>query len=289
MLQQHGHETLHRAERRAVNHDGTVLLVVGAGERQVEALGQVVVHLDCTQLPLAADGVAHHEVELGTVERGLALHLSGFQALLCTGVDDGLLGKVPVLVAADVFGLVLRIAERNLSLVVLEIKSTEYVQNDVHHLQELLLDLVGRHEQVGVVLRESAHTGQSVQLTALLVTVNGTELGEAQRQVAVRAGRCLVNLAVMRAVHRLQQILLAFLRRVYGLERVLAVLGPVAGSDVQGLVSDMRSDYLQVTVLLLNLAEELLQAVAQRGALGQPQGQALAHHRREREQFHVAS
>ena len=93
----------------------------------------------------------------------------------------------------------------------------------------------------------------------------------------------------MRAVHRLQQILLAFLRRVYGLERVLAVLGPVAGSDVQGLVADMRGDYLQVTVLFLNLAEELLQAVAQRGALGQPQGQTLTHHRREREQFHVAS
>ena len=72
MLQQYGHETLHRAERRAVNHDRAVQFVVRALVRQVEPLRQVVVHLNGSQLPLAADGVLDHEVELGTVERGFA-------------------------------------------------------------------------------------------------------------------------------------------------------------------------------------------------------------------------
>ena len=38
---------------------------------------------------------------------------------------------------------------------------------------------------MGIVLRKSAHTGQTVELTALLVAVHGAELGKAQRQVTV--------------------------------------------------------------------------------------------------------
>ena len=48
----------------------------------------------------------------------------------------------------------------------------------------------------------------------------------------------------------------------------------------------MRSDYLQVTVLFLDLAEELLETVAESGTLGEPQRQTGANVGREGEEFH---
>lgn len=46
VLNQHAEKTLHRAEQRAVNHVGLVLLAVFADIGQVEALWQVKVKLD---------------------------------------------------------------------------------------------------------------------------------------------------------------------------------------------------------------------------------------------------
>ena len=125
---------------------------------------------------------------------------------------------MPVFVRADVFFLVGRVAERNLSLVVVKFESLEDVEDDVHHLEELVLNLLGGAVDVGVVLREAAHSGEAVELTALLITVDGAELCKAQGQVAVRAGKGTEYFAVVGAVHGFEQVLLTFLRGVDGLE-----------------------------------------------------------------------
>ena len=138
-----------------------------------------------------------------------------------------------------------------------------------------------------VVLRESAHARQSVELARLLVAVDRAELGQTHRQFLVRTGLRTVDLAVVRAVHRFEQVLLALDRGVDRLERILAVFGVVARGDVEFLVADMRGDHLLVTVFFLHVAQKLLQTVAQGGAFGQPQRQALAHALREGEQFEV--
>ena len=92
---------------------------------------------------------------------------------------------------------------------------------------------------------------------------------------------------MVRAVHRLEQVLLTLDRGVDRLEGVLAVLGIVARGDVELLVADVRGDDLLIAVLLLHVAQELLQTVAQCGALRQPERKALAHALREGEQFEV--
>ena len=66
---------------------------------------------------------------------------------------------------------------------------------------------------------------------------------------------------MVRTVHRLKQVLLSLEWGVDRLERVLAILCIVARGNIEVLVTDMRSDNLLVAVLLLNLAEETLQAV----------------------------
>ena len=103
----------------------------------------------------------------------------------------------------------------------------EHDADDIHHIQELLLHLVGTTEQVGIVLRERTYTRQTVQLTALLVAIYRTELCDTQGQVAIAAGLPSEDLAVVRTVHRLQHVLLILLGGMDGLERILAVVSIV--------------------------------------------------------------
>ena len=99
-----------------------------------------------------------------------------------------------------------------------KLEGLEDVEHYVYHLAEFFLELVRPYEQVGVVLGEAANSGKSVELSALLVAVNGSELGKPQRKILVGTRLGLVNLAVMRTVHRLEQELLAFLRSGYRTE-----------------------------------------------------------------------
>ena len=66
-------------------------------------------------------------------------------------------------------------------------------------------DLLLGAEEVGVVLGEAADAGHAVELAGLLPAVDGAELGEAHRQVAVAVRLRGEDLDVVRAVHRLQQ------------------------------------------------------------------------------------
>ncbi len=286
VLDEHGHKALQAAEGGTVDHDRTVSLVVGTNVLQFKTFGQVVVHLNGAQLPLATNGVLDHEVELGSVESSLASLLNKGHALLLTSLDDRSLGLLPVFVGTNIFLLIIGVAERNLCGVLSEVEGLEDVEDDVHNLLELLLDLVGTNEDVGVVLSKATNTSQTMELATLLVAVYGAELCVAQRQVAIGAGLGTVDFAVVRAVHRLEQILLALDWGVDGLEAVLAILSVVTRGDVEGLVADVGSDDGDVAVAFLNIAEELLETATQTCAIGQPEGQTSTHALGEGKEFH---
>ena len=108
----------------------------------------------------------------------------------------------------------------------------EHNRDYVHHTQEFILHLIGTAEDMRIILRETTDTSQPMKLATLFVTANRTELGQAQRQIFIRTGRVLVNHTVMRAVHRLQEVLLTFFRRMDGLERIFTIFGIVSGSDI---------------------------------------------------------
>jgi hypothetical protein len=130
--------------------------------------------------------------------------------------------------------MVVRVTERNLSLE-LKAESLEHYIDDIHHIEELLLYLVWTTEEVSIVLRERTHTGQAVKLATLLVTIDGTKLSNAQRQVTIRTRLPSENFAVVRTVHRLQHVLLILLRRMDGLEGILAIMSIVARGNVEVL------------------------------------------------------
>ena len=85
----------------------------------------------------------------------------------------------------------------------------------------------------------------------------------------------------------LEKELLALLRGMDRLERVLAVLGVVSGSDVELLAADVRGHNLQVAVLLLDALEEVLELEAQLRPAGKPERQAGADGWREGEEFEL--
>ena len=111
VLDEYGNETLHRTERRTVNHHRAVFLVVVSGIFEFETFGQVVVDLYGSQLPAATDGIFDHEVELGTVKGSFAVFDFGFQAFFFTSLNDSLFGSLPVFFATDVFFAVYLVAQ----------------------------------------------------------------------------------------------------------------------------------------------------------------------------------
>ena len=91
----------------------------------------------------------------------------------------------------------------------------------------------------------------------------------------------------MRTVHRFEEVLFTFFRRMNRLERVLTILGIVSGSDVQQLVADRRTHYFLIIVTGLNAAQELLQADTQCSTFRQPHRKSLAYRIGEHEQVHL--
>ena len=270
-----------------MDHNRAVELIVCTLISEVETLGEVVVNLDGTELPAAAESVLDHKVELRTIERSLTILDYGVQTLLLGCLNDCALCLLPILIRADVLLGVVGVTQRDLRSVLVELQSLEDVEYDVDNLLELLQKLVGTNEEVSIVLGKSAYTSQSVQLTRLLVAVYCTELRQTNGEILVRTGLATVDLAVVRTVHRLEQILLTLDGSVDRLERILTVLCVVTRCYVEILITDMRSDYLLVTVILLNLAEEALQTVAQLCTLGQPQRKTLAYALREGEELEI--
>lgn len=68
-----------------------------------------------------------------------------------------------------------------------EAKDPVHVLEEIDGALDLRVDLVGRAEDVGVILLEPAHTGESSEGTAQLIAVEHSEIGHPQRKLAVRA------------------------------------------------------------------------------------------------------
>ena len=106
MFDQYTNETFHGAERGAVDHHGTVGLVVGADVFKLKSFGQIVVELDGSQLPFSPDAISDDEVGLRPVERGFTRLGLRLDAQLTANIDKGALRFVPTFFASHILGVV---------------------------------------------------------------------------------------------------------------------------------------------------------------------------------------
>ena len=296
MLDETADEAFHAAERRAMHHDRAVFLAVGAGVGEIEADGKVVVDLDGAELPFTAEDVLDHEVDLGAVEGGFAGFLGKRNAEAGSGVAAGFLGFVPVGGVAGVLGAV-GIAQAHADAVVLHVEQAEDGFDKVEAAEDFGGELFLRAEEVGVVLREGADTGHAAKLAGLFPAIDGAELGEADRKIAVRVLLAGEDLDVVRAIHRLEQVAVDFAviefvgqlragaafrrERVEGFAlddgwvlRFLVVRKMTAGA-VEAELADVGREDLVVTLAREFLADEGLQFLADDGAVRQPEHEPL--------------
>src|SRR5580692_11927596 len=78
---------------------------------------------------------------------------------------------------------------------------------------------------MGVVLSEPANAGHAAELARLLEAIDGAELRQANRQISIAMGSRLVDLDVMRTVHRLEQIAFLPLQPGFQLRELFIVTG----------------------------------------------------------------
>ena len=203
VFDQYTAEAFHRAEGGAVDHDGRVFFVVGSDVAEAEADGENVVYLNGAELPFAADDVFDHEVDFRAVEGGFARFFGEGDAEGLGGVAAGGFGDIPLLGVAGEFFAV-GVAEADAHAVVGHAEGREDGFDEGEAALDFLRDLVGRAEEVGIILSEAADAGHAVEFAGLFPAVNGAEFGESDGQVAVAVGLRVEDLDVVRAVHGLE-------------------------------------------------------------------------------------
>src|SRR5699024_9609182 len=146
----------------------------------VEALGHLEVYLDGTALPGTADAVMQVEVDLRAIEGTVALvDLVGtIQAVQSLTQSVGC--SLPVLITAH--GV---LGTGGQFQVVFEAEYLVNAVNEVDNAEDLIHQLIGSAEDVGIVLSEAADTHQAMQGAAELMTVYNTQLTHADGQVTI--------------------------------------------------------------------------------------------------------
>ena len=148
--------------------------------------------------------------------------------------------------------------------------------------------LLAGAEDVGVVLGHAPHAGQPVHDARLLVAVDGAELEQPQRQLAVGALPALVDEDVERAVHRLQVVAMTLVE-LHRREHALGEPLQVAGGLEQLRLGDVgRVDEL-VARLLVACSRVVLHHLADESPLGMEDRQPRAELGREREQVELGT
>ena len=260
-----------------MDHDGAVLLAISADILKVKALGHLHIQLDRAALPGAAEAVFQMEVDLRAVERTVALVDDIGLAKLVERGDEAVCRNLPLLVRADVI-----LRHGGQLHVVLEAEERVHIVDELGHALDLVLDLIGRHEDVRIVLREAADAEQAVQGAGQLMAVHDAELADTQRQVTVGVRLGLIDQHTARAVHRLERE-----RHIVddGRIHIIFIVIPVAAAVPEILVEHDRRRDLDIAGLLMDLAPVVDELVFEHHAVGQEEreARALVHEREQAE------
>jgi len=268
VLDEDAEEALDAAQQGAVNHVRAVGPAVFADELHGELFGQVEVELDGTGLPVPAEGVLDVDVDLGPVEGAAA----GIDPVRNAEILQGLFqrggGLLPPLRLPY---CVLRAGGEKRGNVT-EPEDPPDVQGELQGGADFLPDLVGRADDVGIVLGEAAHAEQAMQDAGLFVAVHGAQFGPPERQLPVGAQGALVNQDVERAVHGLYEVLV-LVDPDRGIHAGTIEIEVPGGLPQQG-TPDMRRVDEFVSAAEMLAPPEVLNEIADHGGFGMPQDQS---------------
>ena len=142
-----------------------------------------------------------------------------------------------------------------------------------------------RTKNVAVILSEPTNAQQPVQRARPFVAIDGSQLEQPQRQLAIATLAITINEAVHRAVHRLGVIgaVVHFHRRIHA----VFVEVEMPGSLEQVRVGQVRRVDKLVAAVLVTLAAVVLHDFAHGGTFGVPHGETATQFRGKRQQIHL--
>ncbi|MPM94295.1 hypothetical protein SDC9_141441 [bioreactor metagenome] len=239
------------------------------------------IDLNGRKLPVAAEYITGDEIGFGTVESGLT---GGFKVLQAAGIHgraQGVFGLGPLFIILHILAFFAAQAEAH--AVIGEVVGIQHLADEAEGAFELALDLILGAEGVAIILRQAAHAGKPVELSRLLIAVQGGEFCKAQRQLTVGVqAHLFVEGHVAGAVHGFEaegDVLIH-----HGREHDVLVVIVMAGAFVEVLFDHMPGEDVGVAVLGLQLAHVLFHLIAQLFALGGKEGQTGADIIREVEE-----
>ncbi len=208
MFGEHAEEAFDRTELRRVDHHRLLAGAVGGDVFEAEALRLVEVELDGRHLPGAADRVPGLDGDLRAVERRAAGIGDEFETRLRGDLLEGRGGFGPLLVGADELVLLLPVlvAGGEFEVEVVESEVAQEAEDEAEEVSDLCGGVFDGDVRVRVVLGQRPHAGEPVDDAGGLIAVDGAELEQPQRQVAVGAAAGAVDEVVHRAVHRLEAV-----------------------------------------------------------------------------------
>ena len=267
MLDKYAEESLEGTHECPMDHDGGVFRPVFPDIRHLEPVRVVEIYLDRRALPGSTEHILDLDVDFRAVEDPFpGVYLVG-ELFALKGPLECLLRLRPVVRGA---GVLFR-PGGEIDLVPVEPEPAQHEKSEIEKGEDLLVQLVGAKEQVGVVLGEPTHPHKTVQRSGRFVPVYGSQLGIAHGQVAVGSHPGLVDMDVERAVHRLELVILPFYPD--GREHALPVVVEMPAHPPQVDSRDVRGEYEVIPRPRVLFPPEILHDPADDRALGVPEDQ----------------
>jgi hypothetical protein len=150
---------------------------------------------------------------------------------------------------------------------VLEPKEAVHVVDEVEAGQNFSLNLVHSAENVGIILLESAHSGETSKSAGNFVSVEHAEVGKSDGEISVGSLDLVEHQTMSGTVHWLETMNLIF---AIDQEHVFLVLGPMTGNLPQIALIEIGRYNLSVASNLVLMAQYLHQFVVQKCTVREP-------------------
>ena len=215
------------------------------------------------------------EIYLGTVKRAVALVYHIIETYIFERGLKAVCRKFPILVASHT---VLR-PGRQLD-VVFESEYLVHLVDKTDNAFYLVGDLLRGHEDMRVVLSETANAHKSVERARFLVSVHDAQLAHTHRQIAVGVRRRVIHQQSARAVHRLYRKLgLVDDRRIH----IILIVIPMPRGLPETSFQDYRRGYFHIALAVVDLSPEVRKRVLKDHAFRQEERESrtLVHDREQ--------
>ena len=250
MLGQDTEEPLDRAKESAVNHDGRLAGTVSSLVFEIEALGEGEIELNGRHLPTAANRIGRLHGDFRPIKSGAAgIGNEGQPRLLRHRGERGG-GALPQLIGTNKLVRFV-IARRELEIEVGKAKITEQSQDKIQKTRQLAFEVFGSNENMSVIHREPADSGEPVNHATFFVAIDRAKLKQPQRQFSIRTLPGAINQNVERAIHRFEVIVdtlfgncargISLFIHLDGREHSVFVPGKVSRGFKQFTLGDVRA------------------------------------------------